>query len=426
MRILLVTWGSTGDVAPYAGLAVQLLAARHQVVVATSERHAPAFRVHGMPVRVLPLARQEESALAADRYDRWQSPSRLRRRTRNGQDIAQVMASGVADAVREGVDAILAHPLAHPVCAMIAAATDLPCIGIYTVAPGMLLPRLSASPGLAPHGYRIAETLVHTAMRPLYAPALSWVGQEFGVRRGTARTVRAILRGRRVLYGFSRALLPKDVPLPDGHSCVGYWWPARDPRWSPDERLIDFLASGPAPVYFGFGSASPGSAECLSTTIKDAVRMLGVRAVVQTGVQGLNVSTDDVLTINECPHDWLFPRMSALVHHAGPGTAGAGLRAGVPAVPAPHAIDQHYWARRMTALGLAPTRLPARRITAPQLAGALRSTLHDEQYRNRSARLAQILRSENGAARVLSELAMPETGTPCPTSGRGRKPGPRG
>ncbi|WP_167161562.1 glycosyltransferase [Streptomyces sp. MBT27] len=358
-----------------------------------------------MPVRVLALARQEESALAADRFDRWQSPSRLRRRTRNGQDIAHVMARGVADAVREGVDAILAHPLAHPVCALIAAATDLPCIGIYTVAHGMLLPRLSASPRLSPHGYRIAETLVHAAMSPLYAPALSWVGDEFGMRSRTARTVRAILRGQRVLYGYSRALLPKGLALPDGHSCVGYWWPARDPGWRPAERLLDFLASGPAPVYFGFGSVSPGNAERLSGTIKDAIRMLGARAVVQTGAQGLNVSTDDVLTIDECPHDWLFPRMSALVHHAGPGTVGAGLRAGVRCVPAPYAIDQHFWARRLTALGLAPTSLPARRITASELAGALRTTLHDEQYRNRSARVAQVLRSENGAARVLSALA---------------------
>ncbi|GHB79536.1 hypothetical protein GCM10010331_78940 [Streptomyces xanthochromogenes] len=73
-------------------------------------------------------------------------------------------------------------------------------------------------------------------------------------------------------------------------------------------------------------------------------------------------------------------------------------------MPAPHAINLHFWARRMTALGVSPTSPPARRLTAPQLAGALRTTLHDEQYRNRSAGLAQILRSDNGAERVLSAL----------------------
>ncbi|WP_030790274.1 glycosyltransferase [Streptomyces sp. NRRL S-920] len=413
MRLLLVTWGSTGDVAPYVGLGVRLVAAGQEVVVATSERHAPRFRLHNMPVHVLPLARQEESALAADRFDRWQSPARLRRRKRNAQDIAQVMARGVLEATGQGVDAILAHPLAHPVCAVIAEGTGLPCTGIYTAAPGMLLPRLSAAPALSPHGYRLAETLTRAAMSPLYAPALSWVRQELGMRRGMGygvgrgmgRPPAEVLRHRRVLHGYSSALLPKGHRLPDGHACVGYWWPARDPHWRPDERLLDFLASGPAPVYFGFGSVSPGDAERLSDTIRDVVRRLGVRAVVQAGWQGLDVSADDVLTIGECPHDWLFPRMRALVHHAGPGTAGAGLRAGVPAVPVPLALDQPFWAHRLTSLGLAPTSLPARRLTARKLAGALRTTLYDDQYRARCARLSKVIGAEDGAASVLGSLA---------------------
>ena len=41
---------------------------------------------------------------------------------------------------------------------------------------------------------------------------------------------------------------------------------------------------------------------------------------------------DDILLVGDVPHDWLFPQMAAVVHHAGAGTTGAGLRAGVPAV----------------------------------------------------------------------------------------------
>ncbi|MFV8128617.1 glycosyltransferase [Streptomyces syringium] len=405
MRTLLVTWGTTGDVLPYAGLAVRLKAAGQEVVVATSERHAPAFRRHGMPVHVLPLARQEKSALAADRFDRWQSPARLRRRKRNAQDIAHVIARGVLEAVRQGVDVILAHPLAHPLCAVIAEGCGLPCTGIYTAAPGMLLPRLSAGSAMPHHGYRLAENLARAAMNPLYAPALSWVRRELGMRHQKTRTLGTVLRSQRVLHGYSSALLPKDSALPDGHTCVGYWWPAPDPDWRPDERLADFLASGPAPVYFGFGSVSPGDAQELSATITEAVRRLGVRAVVQTGCQGLNVSGPGTLTIGECPHDWLFPRMTALVHHAGPGTVGAGLRAGVPALPAPLALDQPFWARRMTALGLAPTSLNPRRLTARKLADALHTTLHDEQYRNRCTELSKIISTEDGTAAALTALS---------------------
>ncbi|MFD9074751.1 glycosyltransferase [Streptomyces lasiicapitis] len=418
MRMLLVTWGSTGDVAPYVGLGVRLRAAGQEVVVATSERHAPRFHLHDLPVRVLPLARQEESALAADRFDRWQSPSRIRRRTRNAQDIAQVIARGVldavgrggevvgqgSDAVGQGFDVVLAHPLAHPLCSVIAEGTGLRCVGLYTATPGMLLPRLSASPVLSPHGHRLAETLARAAMSPLYAPALAWIRRELGIRRREAGTRGDVQRGQRVLHGYTSALLPKDFPLADGHTCVGYWWPARDPGWRPDERLVDFLASGPAPVYFGFGSVSPGDAERLSATIQDVVRRLGVRAVVQAGWQGLDVSDDDVLTIGECPHDWLFPRMTALVHHAGPGTAGAGLKAGVPAVPVPLSLDQPFWARRMTALGLSPASLSARRLTARELSDALHTTLRDEQYRLRCTEISKIIGREDGAAAVLSSL----------------------
>nr|BAU09327.1 glycosyltransferase [Streptomyces roseoverticillatus] len=390
---------------PYVGLGVRLKAAGQELVIATSERHAPAFRRHGIPVRVLPLARQEQSALAADRFDRWQSPARLRRRIRNAQDIAHVIARGVLDAVGQGVDMILAHPLAHPLCAVIAKGTGLRCLGIYTAAPGMLLPRLSAGGVMPAHGYRLAETLVQAAISPLYAPALAWIRQQVGMRQGKSGNLVGILRDQRVLHGYSRAALPKDSALPDGHRAVGYWWPVREPGWRPDERLADFLASGPAPVCFGFGSVSPGDAERLSTTIRNAVRSLGVRAVVQAGWQGLDVSGDDILTIGECPHDWLFPRTAALVHHAGPGTVGAGLRAGVPAVPVPLALDQRYWARRMTSLGLSPTALDARHLAAGPLADALHTIMGHNRYRDRCSEVSRIIGAEDGTASVLASLS---------------------
>jgi sterol 3beta-glucosyltransferase len=34
--------------------------------------------------------------------------------------------------------------------------------------------------------------------------------------------------------------------------------------------------------------------------------------------------------LDEAPHDWLFPRMAAVVHHGDAGTTAAGLAAGGP------------------------------------------------------------------------------------------------
>lgn len=66
-----------------------------------------------------------------------------------------------------------------------------------------------------------------------------------------------------------------------------------------------------------------------------------------------------VLVVDAVPHDWLFPRVHAVVHHAGAGTTAAAVRAGVPSVTVPVAMDQGFWAHRLHSLrdGTAPSRL---------------------------------------------------------------------
>ena len=64
-----------------------------------------------------------------------------------------------------------------------------------------------------------------------------------------------------------------------------------------------------------------------------------MRAVVQAGWTGLTGTDDRILPVGGLPHDWLFPRVAAVVHYAGAGTTGAVLRAGVPAVPVPVLAD---------------------------------------------------------------------------------------
>jgi UDP:flavonoid glycosyltransferase YjiC (YdhE family) len=127
-----------------------------------------------------------------------------------------------------------------------------------------------------------------------------------------------------------------------------------------------------------------------------------VRAVVQSGWADLGPAGDDILLVGDLPHDWLFPRTAAVVHHAGAGTTGAGLRAGVPAVPVPVLVDQPFWADRLHRLGVTPHPLPLPELTAETLADALRSCLDRSTYRDRATELARRVRAEDGPAGVLS------------------------
>ena len=57
-------------------------------------------------------------------------------------------------------------------------------------------------------------------------------------------------------------------------------------------------------------------------------------------------------SIDKVPHDWLFPRIDAAMHHGGAGTTGASLRAGIPTLIRPWFGDQFFWASRVEKLGV--------------------------------------------------------------------------
>ena len=97
-----------------------------------------------------------------------------------------------------------------------------------------------------------------------------------------------------------------------------------------------------------------------------ALEMAGLRAVLAFPPEMLVGRTlpDTIFPAIDIPHAWLFPRLSAVVHHGGAGTTAAGLRAGLPAIITPLAVDQFFWGERLTALGVAPPPIPQRLLTA--------------------------------------------------------------
>ncbi len=71
--------------------------------------------------------------------------------------------------------------------------------------------------------------------------------------------------------------------------------------------------------------------------IIQALSLAKQRAILLAGWGGLQKTSvpDSIFMIDSIPHSWLFPRVSAVVHHGGASTTAAGLRAGVPSVVIP-------------------------------------------------------------------------------------------
>jgi sterol 3beta-glucosyltransferase len=80
--------------------------------------------------------------------------------------------------------------------------------------------------------------------------------------------------------------VPRPADWPDGYEVTGYWWPQRPAAWSPPAELEEFLASGPPPVFFGFGDVTPDDTCGFIELAADAGREAGVRQVIQAGQTG--------------------------------------------------------------------------------------------------------------------------------------------
>jgi UDP:flavonoid glycosyltransferase YjiC (YdhE family) len=110
------------------------------------------------------------------------------------------------------------------------------------------------------------------------------------------------------------------------------------PDYLPPPELVKFLQDGSPPIYIGFGSIVIQDPVKMTTMLLEAIRISGVRAIISRGWSGLGEglpSTADVLFVGGCPHEWLFQRVAAVVHHGGAGTTACGLSNSCPTVVVP-------------------------------------------------------------------------------------------
>lgn len=211
--------------------------------------------------------------------------------------------------------------------------------------------------------------------------------------------------GLRYLYGYSHHVFPRPADWPDHLHITGYWFLDDLEGWEPPADLLQFLASGPPPVYVGFGSMSNrNTAHETTQIVLSALARSGQRGILATGWGGLADEVavpDNVYVLRSVPHSWLFPKMAAVVHHGGAGTTAAGLRAGIPPIIIPHTAEQPAWGRRVEELGVGPAPIARKNLTAEQLANAITRATTDEGMRARAALLGHRIRDENGVEQAV-------------------------
>ncbi|GAB1200441.1 hypothetical protein APSETT444_009814 [Aspergillus pseudonomiae] len=187
---------------------------------------------------------------------------------------------------------------------------------------------------------------------------------------------------------------------------TGFNFLAANTDFVPPSDLVEFLAAGPPPVYIGFGSIVVDDPDALTKMILDAVEMTGQRALISKGWGGLgaeSINRPDVFFLGNCPHDWLFPRVSCVIHHGGAGTTAAGLALGRPTTIVPFFGDQPFWGALIEHNGAGPSPIPHKKLTADRLADAIHFCLKTSTI-EKAQILAEKMCAEDGARDCLASF----------------------
>ncbi len=399
---LIVTAGGMGDVAPYAGLGAGLRDAGFDVAIATHEAFAGAVTGAGLKFRPLP-ENPLRLGLPDDGADAEPKPGFVAGMKAAEQRIWET-AEAILAAARAGADLLLLNAATAPLGIHVAEGLGLPSMGVYLAPPGPTreFPPVYMTGNLGALGNRAAWRVVDgMADAFLVSKPARRLRAELGLAPVTPRALRKRQAAEAwpIACGFSPAVVPQPADWRPGIEVVGYWWPAAPGGWEPPADLVDFLAAGPPPVYVGFGSLGTDT-DRLAMLVPQALRAAGARGVVQ-GAWGEGIDSDDILAIGSAPHDWLFPRMAAVVHAAGAGVVAAALKAGVASVPVPVDLDQPFWARRVALLGAGTDSLPFKKLTAADLAAAVRTVTTDGTYTKAAAEVSAALEREDGTAHTV-------------------------
>ncbi|KAJ5124951.1 UDP-glucuronosyl/UDP-glucosyltransferase [Penicillium bovifimosum] len=434
MNIVIQVIGSRGDIQPFVALGKELKAHGHRVRLATHlafrefvlEGGLEFFCIGGDPEELMAFMVQNPSLLPAFRTIRSGAIQKRRREmkeiiygcwkscieTGDGTDLHQIKDDLWSDAVdyrrRPFVaDAIIANPpsLAHIHCAQ---RLGIPLHMMFTMPwtptqffphPLAVLHQQGCKPTVANFvSYAVVDMMIWEGLGDLVN---SWRKKCLALDELDSITAPSLIHRLRVpcSYLWSPSILRKPRDWPEHIDICGFSVLPAKSDYKPPKEIEDFLNAGPTPLYVGFGSIVVDDQIKLTRIVFEAIQNSGQRAIVSKGWGNLGVDEvdvpDNILIIGSVPHDWLFTRVSCVIHHGGAGTTAAGLALGRPTIIVPFFGDQQFWGGIVAHAGAGPTPIPHKQLTVEKLTDAIEMALH-QSTQERAQEISRKMQEESG------------------------------
>lgn len=404
LRILLLPFGSAGDVFPFIWLGRQLLARGHRVTMIT----ACLFEEHARRAGLNFISLGEK-----DEFEAMMRDPRIWKLGHGTKVVFDFAAKSVEPylAAIEGcgeVDLMLT-PVTAFAGRLAREKHGTPLITVH------LQPAVFLSAHETP--------LLHPAMRWLRAMPVWFKRALFALPNPVDLFALPTVRRVCASHGVNppRSLFREWWDSPDGVLALfPEWFAQPQPDWPPNllqwtfpledlareqpltPELQAFLAQGEKPVVFTPGSANVQAARFFAVAA-EAVRRLGCRAVFVTRepAQVPRRLSADVLTVEYAAFSTLLQHADVFVHHGGIGTLSQGLAAGVPQLIMHMAHDQPDNAERLERLG-AGSGLSTREFTPERVVRKLRRLRDEPEIRQTALACAEKMRQGRNCAALMS------------------------
>lgn len=415
MRIVILTLGSKGDVQPYLALGLGLKKAGHEVRLAATLPFREFVEEQGL--EYVPLDADTGEQIEITEEEDWQETGRnfllfTRRYRKHINKIQSPIKKHLEDtiAVCQGAEAIITS-FTVPGGPHVAEKMKIPCYW------ALLQPMMNRNPlmphFLSPPGLRLGKyynIFTHIISEIIYWQIIgkcinNWRKEHLNLPPLTRKAFFNGIYNRKqpFLYGFSPNVIPKPPDWGDWLHITGYWFLDHPSTWQPPPGLVNFLESGPPPIYVNFDDIRADDDLRLLDLVLSALDHTGKRGILRLDweTQDIPDLPGNVFRVESVPFDWLFPQMEAVVHHGGAGTTAQAMRSGISSIIIYGFFDQTFWGRRAFELGVGPRPIFFKQVTLEKLIKAIEIAANDREMRARTVALSQRIRSEDGVARAV-------------------------
>jgi sterol 3beta-glucosyltransferase len=409
-KLLIFTFGTRGDVQPYVALGKVLKTRGFDVTISTGQGFDDYIEGHGLSSRSASI-NFHDMLQRPDVQDAMDTVSGKLRLWKEAKAMQQLQHEEMLEIARElKPDLLISNAKGH-VGHLIAWSQGIPSIPTllqpFFVSTREFPPILFPSSNYGAWGNRLAHKLFNGLTRWATKKMIAdWAKRAFG--NEGAKMLGPYIEGYHPsgqpvphLHGYSCHIVPKPADWGENEHVTGCWFLESNQEWTPPEDLQRFMEAGDPPVYIGFGSMPAKDAKRVTEVVIAALNRLGRRGVLATGWGGLEADENNpnLFFLDSVPHEWLFPRCAAVVHHGGAGTTHAGLRWGCPTVICAAGMDQPFWGHRIAKLGAGPKPLKLKSMTADKLASAISVALEPAAL-SRAKALGEAISCEDGVTKA--------------------------